>query len=176
MCQVPDNIDFNRPDDVIRFVVDNNPDGVKNNLSAAGLISGGMTPCMMKDKIIALNNQGYNVRPLLRVSPNMNATNYTSEIVKQYFPQFSSSAKGAVPMGPNPDGTNLSDTYDSGGNGWGAADIGGLLAGLGAGIGAIFGGGSSGGQPVIVQTPKQDMMPFIILAAVILIAVVFLKK
>ncbi len=174
MCTVLETVDFNRPDDVIRFVVDNNPEAVKANLSAAGLLSGGMTPCMMKDKLIALNNSGYNVLPILRVAPNYHADNYTAGIVAQYFPNMSS-MRSSSPIGPNPDGTNLADTYDSGGNGWGAADIGGLLAGLGAGIGSIFGGGSSQ-QPVIVQTPKQDYLPFIILGVVILVAALMFKK
>lgn len=154
MYQIPHEVNFSNPDDIIRFIVDNNPKAVKDNLSRAGLYSGGLTPCTIKDKIISLNNQGYNVRPLLAVPFNAGADNYTVDIMSE-----------AKRMNGN-----QKSSFD-----W--SDLGDIFAGLGTGIGAVLG---TGPAPVVMPPPPaQNYTPFIlggvaILAAIILI--VMLKK
>lgn len=151
MCQVPDQVDFDRPDDVIRFIVDNNPEAVRNNFSRYGINQGGLTPCMMKDKLIAMLNAGYDIRNLIRVPVNSNASNYTAEIIS------AARADGSAKVT------------------WG--DVGDILAGLGTGIGAILNPPS---QPIVMPSaPTVNYTPYIIggvAIVAVLILVLFLKK
>jgi hypothetical protein len=175
MCQIPTEVNFNSPDDVIRYIVDNNPQAVRNNFSRFGINIGGLTPCMMKDRLIAMNNQGYDIKPILNVPYNPQANNYTNAIG----PMASSAMKGSSQIGPTmEDGSFVSNTGTNGVHSehW-LSGLGNAFAGLGAGIGSLFGGGQSP-SPTVVQVSQKDNTLLILggLAIAVVLVLVLLKK
>lgn len=162
MCAEPTEVNLDNPIDVIRLVVDNNPEAVRNQLSLYGQNRGGLTPCMMKELLISMYNQGYNIRPIMTAIPyNPAADNYTTSILKL----------GKWNWGA------IGDFFQNVGN-----TIGQYVAGAAQGLGGIGGqaaGGAGGGNPRPDTPAAPDYTPYLIgggVLVVIVVLILLLKK
>lgn len=151
MCVAPEVVNLDNPIDVIRFVVDNNPDAVRNQLSQYGQNRGGLTPCLMKDLIISMYNQGYNIRPLMMVPYNPNADNYTTQIMSM----------GKWNWGA------IGDFFQNVGN-----TIGQYVAGAATGLGGLGAQGAGGAGPRPDTPAATDYTPYLIGGSVLVVLVV----
>lgn len=74
----------NTPEDVISFVVDNNPSAVRENMKADGIATTGLTDADIKRWLTNSYNLGYEVAPYVVVPYVNDAPNYTGGLIDKY--------------------------------------------------------------------------------------------